>query len=68
MTAIVDRSLPQDRVPQPTCCVCYGTGRNPDSDITNWLPCATCHGTGEGSWRLNIERDTKPSPEVMPAI
>ena len=51
MTTIIDRSLPQTDVPQPICAVCYGTGRDPMSDTTNWLPCSTCHGTGESSWR-----------------
>ena len=29
-----------------TCPVCKGTGRNPMSDTTNWLPCGDCQGTG----------------------
>jgi hypothetical protein len=29
------------------CSSCRGTGRDPMSDITNWLPCWTCHGTGK---------------------
>ena len=28
------------------CLSCRGTGRNPLSDIVDWLPCTTCHGHG----------------------
>ena len=28
------------------CPTCAGTGANPLSDNTNWLPCQTCRGLG----------------------
>ena len=42
------------------CDACNGTGRDPMSDIVNWLPCKTCNGTGLS---LGVPSYLKPQAE-----